>query len=170
LRRDYLNHTKWLLEKHKHPVIIKDSDSHRQVEAAIKTYFEKFNDQRDKYYNLVFPMYQEALELLGKSGLPFENRKVPPFCVALGLAAAMGKDANEEVKPKKIWFVDQNECIAFFNREVKAMLVRLGTIEAKEVIDELSKAPAVDYEYNDDLPKLLESATNAIHLTTGMLR
>ena len=141
-----------------------------RIEAAVKTYFEHFATKKSRYAKLAHGMYQEALEFLGRSGLPFESRRAPPFCIALGLAAAMGQPANQDVKAKNKWFVDHDEFLQFWERQVKVMLTRLGTVDPDHFLKDLQKEVVIDHEYDEDLPKLLQDASNAIHLVTGRLQ
>ena len=171
LMRDYLNHVKWMFEKNQTPALIRGSNPHLQVVACIKTYLEKFKGKKHRYDALAFPMYQEALELLGRSRIPFDGRPTPPFSTALGLSAAMGQKANEAVQAKSVWFLDKEECMDFFDKQIKTMLVRLGTVDAASFKEDLTKPRQLDHDYNEtDLLKQLRPAVAAIHETTGQLK
>ncbi len=108
-------------------------------------------------------MYQEALTLLGQSGLPFENRATPPFSVALGLSGALGKDARSDVEASSRWFVDQVEYSEFMGAQSAELLVKLGLAPAMK-----KRASTVEFNYSERLPELLSLAANAIDERTGM--
>ncbi len=170
--RDYLNIVKWAAEKkglHK-TGIKRGSNEHNLCEMAIKTFFQHFSDPKSKYYGLVFPMYQEALGLLGISGIPFEDRAAPPFSVALGLAAAMGGPANDEVKAKIRWFVDEIEFLEFMDQQSKQMLQELGVVKEKHYAADLEKPSEVVFDYSQEKAEaLLGAGINVIHEQTGRL-
>lgn len=163
--RDYLNVVKWSVSPGPNGArqLARGSREHTLLEAAVKTFFEHFPTEESRYYQLAFPMYQEALALLSQSGLPFEGRKTPPFCVALGLSGALGKDARKDVEASNRWFVDPVEYSEFMGRQSSALLVQLGLSKAPDF-----PASQVEFTYSPDLPKLLSLGVNAIDERTGM--
>ncbi len=165
--RDYLNVTKWAINPGPGGArqIAKGSKEHALLEAAIKTFLEHFQTPQHRYHQLAFPMYQEALALMGQSGLPFEKRSSPPFSVALGLSGAVGKDARTDVTAENRWFLDVVEYGEFVGRQHGGLLATLGL--AQDVKLPESK---VEFTYSEDLPELLSLGVNAINADTGMFQ
>lgn len=168
--RDYLNIAKWAIERSGQQRIQKDSEEHRLVETAIQTYFEHLMDPSNKYHDMAEPMYQDALTMLGISGLCFEDRTSPPFCVALAMSGAVFGPPDENVRPEKKWFIDHTEFLDFMSKQNKNMLLHLNVVPPDEFEDDLTKILEIDYDYDPNSPDLLYLGANAIDLTTGRMR
>ena len=163
--RDYNNVAKWSINPGPNGArqIPRGSKEHALLEASVKTFLEKFKSPADRFYTQAFPMYQEALALLGQSGLPFENRKTPPFSVALALSGALGKDAETNVQPQGRWFVDTVEYSEFVGKQHSDLLTDLGIATALKLPES-----QVEFTYSDNLHELLSIGVDAIDENTGM--
>lgn len=168
--RDHLNIVKWRVDKHGHQVIQRGSDEHMQLEAAVATFLHHFPDPSVRYYQLAWPMFQEALKIFGLCQIPVANRKTPPFSVSLGLAGSVGADARDDVKAKVAWFIDQVAYMEFIERQSKLMLGMLGVVEKNHYSDDLAKPSEVEFNYNPHSQELLSMGVGAIDETTGKLR
>lgn len=165
--RDYNNIVKWSVNPNQEGIrnIAHGSREHRLLEASIKTFLEHFPTEESRYYQVAFPMYQEALALLSQSGLPFENRKTPPFCTAFALSGAIGKDATRDMTPTNRWFIDSIDYSEFAGKQHSELLQNLGIIPSAPFPE--SK---VQYSYSEDLPQLLSVGVGAIDEKTGVFQ
>lgn len=168
--RDYLNIIKWKIDKDGAAGLKQGSEEHKLCEATISTFLEKFPDPKHRHYGLAFPMFQEALKIMGCCGIPVGDRKKPPFSVALGLSGSFGGDARDDVKAKVSWFLDEVDYLEFIERQSKMMLGKLGVVGAQHYADDLAKPTEVQFNYSEKTPELLSAGVDAIHTTTGKLQ
>lgn len=169
--RDFLNVTKWIIEHNKLPAR-PNSIEHKCLEAAV-SFFLKYFDQDhpdSRYYHLAYPMYQEALAMLGMSGLPFQDRKSPPFEVGMALWGNVGGLNRENVPPEKKWFIDAAHYLNSVGRQNVELVTNLGIVAPtlREAISQVNIVPP--FEYNENDIQLLELATNIIDQKTGQLK
>ena len=166
--RDYLNIAKWRLESSRRPIRAK-SIEHLLVQAAVRVFLKHFMDPKNRYHGLAVGMYQEALALLGKSGVPFEGRPHPPFEVAFGLGGAVGGIQQQgELKPQRIWFIDMAQYMNYVARSSAIMGIQMGICPA-QAIGGLDQVPKVEYTWNENDIDLLLIGLNNIDPTTGRL-
>lgn len=166
--RDYLNIAKWRLERSKQPVQPKTIE-HYLIQAAIRTYLKFFADRKSKYHGLAWNMYQEALTLLGMSGVPFENRTHPPFEVRTALWGAVGGVQKDNVEPQKVWFIDYNQFLAYISGQAGMFGVQAGLVPFEAVRGMVEADAKVEFTWNEhDLDLLLIGANN-IDPRTGRL-
>jgi len=170
IQRDHINVAKWSKEREKQQRILPGSPAHKHLEAAIRLYLTHLADPSHVYNKLAFPMYQEALAMLSENKLCYADRPCPPFSIALGLSASMGKQANKGVEADDRWFLDRHECRAFFGTQVGQMLVRLGAQGMDDYKQQTKEFKPIEAAYPPEAAKLLEMGTNAIHTKTGRLR
>jgi len=150
--RDYLNMVKWSLEK-TGGAVTPGSKEHVLVSAAITDYRHFFGDRSHRYHDISFPMYQEALEILGRNGIPYLDRKTPPFQVGLALTGAVGGLESSDVAPQKRWFVDDSELMEFLANCGAKMVLQLGLAGEEEYKDALTfRKPSVE----EPLPDAVE--------------
>lgn len=166
--RDYLNVAKWRLERSK-MVVQHKSIEHLMLQAAVRTYLKYFTDPKCKYHALAFPMYQEALALLGMSGVPFEERPTPPFEVRCALWGAVGGCQTENVEPKKVWFIDFQQFLAYMTAQTGELGARAGVVPVQAVEPMLRANQGTKYTWNENDLDLLLLGTNNIDATTGRL-
>lgn len=129
--RDYLNMVKWSFEKSGSRIVEEGSFEHSCVASAVATYINHFELQSHRYETLAFPMYQEALEILGKSGLPFDGQKHPPFEIGLTLFGAVSGLEDTKVAPSTRWFRSANEYVEFMADQVHSMAHGIGVTPDK---------------------------------------
>lgn len=136
--RDYLNILKW--ESKGLKFVERGGKHHRMLEAVVDTFLEHFPDQKAPYYQLAFPMYQEALQVLGRCGLPYKNSPHPPFEVAIALVGGMGGVQSQHIEPQRIWFPNADLYFKTLQRDAAQMAVQLGVAEPEQFGDLLTKA------------------------------
>lgn len=156
--RDYMNIFKWENEKPK--VIQQGSRSHQLLEAAVKTFLEHFPTEDTKQYKLAFPMYQEALMVLGKLGLPFENRSEPPFNINIAMGGAIGGEARTDIQPDSLWFIDKDHFMQVVKKKSAELLIGLGVAEKEEYADLLTEEQDVTYGAPANASAILTSGIN----------
>lgn len=128
--RDLLNILKWGADPNQ--PVIDGSPGHRHLEEVVSLYHQHFSKRSDKYHDITYPMYQEALAVMGRSGLKYKDRKIYPFEVALTLVAGIGGLQNEYNKPTMRWFVDEKEFQQALSERVGSMLSKLGVGEFQD--------------------------------------
>ena len=112
--RDLNNIAKWMCNM---GPFGRGSREHKLLEGAIQVFHKHFAHTHDRFYELCFGMYQEALRLLGERGIPVEGRATPPFSVAFALKGSVGGQVNPDIEPSVIWFIDQVEYQEFAARQ-----------------------------------------------------
>ena len=146
--RDYINICKWEYWKER-KLIQKDSIMHTLINAVISTYLVKFADKVSRYTVLADGLYQEALMILGRSGLCYEGYPHPPFEVDLGLAGSVGGiDPKADITPKRRWFLDSAEFMAFLQE--KGIELATGLKLCNE--DECPKVSIPTFKVTPELP------------------
>ena len=166
--RDYLNVAKWRLERFKQPIQYKSLE-HYLVQAAIRVYLKHFANKQNKYHAMSWDMYQEALALLGMSGVPFEDRPTPPFEIRMALWGNVGGCQNQDVKPGSIWFIDVPQMIAHMSQQTGMLAMRMGVADGNQVGQMVNCQADVKYTWNDNDLDLLTYGTNNIDPVTGRL-
>lgn len=158
--RDYLNFVKWHLERTQGRVLA-GSFQHELLCAAVTTYKHYFGDGTHRYACIAEPMYQEALSYLGRNGLCYHGRQLPPFEVALALTGAYGGLENSNVAPQTRWFLDHAEFMIFLHGRGVALSTALNV--PSSALPKLSDnvTTAVDSPLPDAV-KLLSSGLNVI--------
>lgn len=134
----------------------KGSREHRLLEATCQVYHKFFAAKPDRFQELCFGMYQEALRLLGERGIPVGDRKAPPFCVAIALGGSVGQEA-EVSEPSKIWFMDEVEYQEFVVKQHSGLLASLNLAPMPEFGES-----NVKIDYDETWPELLELGADAI--------
>lgn len=167
--RDYLNIAKWRLEIQRQPIQYQ-SIEHYLVQAAVRVFLKYFQDPKDKYHGLSYGMYQEALALLGSSGVPFEDRPHPPFEIRLAASGSIGGVKENNVEAQKIWFIDMPQLMAHFSKVCGTMGVQMGVCHPQQVAQLLNANPETAYTWNDHDIDLLRIGLNNIDATTGRLQ
>jgi len=105
IARDCLNFTNWEVERHG----ALTEQAVAWLRRAVAIHREHFTDPANKYHEVSLAVYQRALELLGRAGLPVDDDDhAPPFEVELGLAAGYG-GLRKSVKGARRWFADKSE-------------------------------------------------------------
>lgn len=141
--RDYLNMIKWDVPKIS--AIERGSHHHKMLESVVDMFHKHFPNPDSKYYAITFPMYQEALMVLGSLSLPYKENKLPPFEVRLTLTASMAASYKGELPgPEVIWFLDYEEFKRHFDRKLVQAGVTLGLLDKASVGDALTKSIAAD--------------------------
>jgi glycosyltransferase involved in cell wall biosynthesis len=123
--RDYINMVKWSAEKTQAPQVVPGSFEHSCLNAAIATFINHFEDSGHRYEVLARPMYEEALSLLGKSGIPFADCSTPPFEIGLALFGAVGGLEDKNVGASTKWFRDGDEYTRFIMEQGNGLTERL---------------------------------------------
>ena len=122
LARDCLNFTHWDIEK----VGGLTERAAAWCRQAVSIHREHFADPSHKYHEVSDGVYQRALELLGRAGVPVCDRDAaPPFEVELGLAAGYG-GLRRSVKGARRWFADKHEFMEHVARKTVALEARLA--------------------------------------------
>jgi glycosyltransferase involved in cell wall biosynthesis len=133
--RDYLNMVKWSKDRGTpvredgSVVITPGSFEESCLNAAIVTFINHFEGTEHRYEMLARPMYEEALSLLGKSGIPFGGYHRPPFEVGLALFGAVGGLESKDVGAESRWFRDGDEMARFMMEQGNGLSARLGVQE-----------------------------------------
>lgn len=135
--RDYLNMVKW--GANESPVIERGSQQHQLLEHVVDTFHQHFHSQDEKYYSITFPMYQEALMILGKLGLPYKDHPHQPFEIRLSLTASMGGFQGDSPAPESLWFLDYQEFRKHYEKKMVQLGLGLGVLRVEEVGDALTK-------------------------------
>lgn len=130
--RDYLNMIKWDVPKLE--AIERGSKHHQLLEAVVDTFHEHFKTPDAKYYTITYPMYQEALMLLGTLRLPYKDNPIPPFEMRLSITASFGGYKGEQPGPEVAWFLDYEEFKSHWERKAAQVGATLGVLD-KEVAD-----------------------------------
>jgi len=130
--RDYINLTNWELESNR------GAFSQKAIEylrSCIETFLTNL-EEGDRLYPIAFPIYQNALALLGRAGVPINDEvEYPPFELALTLAAGFGGlpiPKGGKAEPDRRWFGTFEEQEAFLNLRTKTLretLMRSGDSE-----------------------------------------
>ena len=162
--RDYINIVKWWSEVNGR--VLPGSPYHKCLEAAVQTYLMYFADSKHRYDDLAFPMYQDALQLLGKMGLPFEDRKRPPFEVALITSGAFGGLQNKDIKPDCKWFIDDDQYMQYIKNLGSELMVRMEAGSPWKYKKEQSRRLSAPFKNRPDteLLRLGENVINLPHL------
>lgn len=127
--RDYLNIVKWRYADNKVP-LDQESLEYHLVCAAITTHLRIFGDKKSKYYELSDGLYQDALMILGGSGLPYFGRDLPPFQADVGIGGAIGgMDSGKKIAPSRRWFLDEADFLAFMKEKSEDMVQNLGLVK-----------------------------------------
>lgn len=178
--RDYLNIAKWSLQKKKNSPVIMGSVEHKLICAAVKVFLKFFTTAPERYQRLAWSMYQEALSLLGMSGVPFDGRvqdtdpyellrPAPPFQVRLYLRGAFGGlDPNKQEKAEDIWFIDDKQYLKFMSKKTAELAHGLGVTPPNILAPALNLTLEADFAWNDAEIDLLQYGTNAIDGRTGL--
>jgi glycosyltransferase involved in cell wall biosynthesis len=124
--RDYLNMVKWAFERDQTNIVRHGSQEHKFLNAAISTFVNRFEGTAHRYEQLAFPMYQEALEMLGKSGIPFDTVKHPPFEIGMSLFGSVGGIEDKDIKPQTRWFRDFAEYEEFSSEQFAGLAKGIG--------------------------------------------
>lgn len=124
--RDYLNIVKWSFEKSQDKEVSHGSFEHGCLNAAVATFINHFESTGHRYEDLARPMYEEALEVLSKSGLPYGSSSHPPFEVGLALFGAIGGLEDKNIAPESKWFRDVEEYERFIHRQGDMLSLSLG--------------------------------------------
>lgn len=164
--RDFLNVAKWAMQA-RQSAATPGSFEHASIEAAISTFIHYFaKTPGSKYYNLAFDMYQEGLSLLAASGIPYQNRKYPPFQVK----CAMWSGESDNVEPAKRWYIDTNQYMSDMAVQCARMAANVGMEDQNAVVPLLQAVYVPPSEYDLEDLKLLEMACNAIDPVTGQFK
>jgi len=117
MQRDYINLTNWEIEALEGKL---GADGERYLKSVYRIYKEAgFDNPENIYHKLSTVVTQQALERLGRFGIPMEETNMPPFQVAFTLAGGIGGlDAKGEYKPQTLWFVTEKEFREFISMNV----------------------------------------------------
>jgi glycosyltransferase involved in cell wall biosynthesis len=138
--RDCLNIVKWHISTRQ--PIARNSIQHALLNTAVALYLQHFSDPKNKHYKMTDPLCQEALKILAAFGLPFEDRKLPPFEVALALGAAIGKPVDAaNLKPSTRVFIDDVQFNAYMAKKLAEL--SLGVGGPKDKYEAVANAPVV---------------------------
>lgn len=159
--RDYLNILKWNVTKDE--IVERGSKTHQLLEAVVDTFKKHFPSQDTPYFSLAWPMYQEALMVLGKMGLPYKDCSKPPFELLLSLMGGMGGIQEPNIRPERVWFLDYEEMEYLIKKRTTQLAVGLGIVDPKEhkEILEATHMPRA-YGAGSDAEALLSSGINVI--------
>lgn len=128
--RDCLNIVKWHMSGGHQ--VTRNSHLHALLNTCCALYFQHFDDPKNKLHGMTDPMYQEALKILAGHGLPFEDRKTPPFEIALALSAGLGEPAKVEgLKPATRLFVDTDQFNAYMAHKLSEINSRVSLVNDK---------------------------------------
>ena len=155
--RDYLNMVKWASLQNKLK-FSQDSLPHKFVCAAIDTYLHYFAGGRTKYAVIAYPMYQEALALLAFNNLCANGCNSSPIHLEMGMAGAIaGLNFDEgDLKPKRQWFINHQELMAFVSQKGAEMVVKMGLATNGEYESQLNGLIPKELPELPDALKLLE--------------
>ncbi len=156
--RDYLNFIKWSLESTQGR-IFENSREHQLLCAAITTYRAKFGDRKHRYDPIAYPMYQEALQYLGRNGLTYMDNKLPPFEVGLTLTGAFGGLEDRNIGLQSLWFLNYAEFMMHIRGRGADLARALGA--SKEEYPEISQSVQAEYPVPDAVA-ILSSGCNVI--------
>lgn len=133
------------------------SKEHALLEASIQVFHKHFAHTKDRFYELSFGMYQEALRMLGERGIPVGDRPAPPFCVSMTLQGSVGGEPTQQAEPNVLWFIDPQDHNEFFAEQHMLMLSRMN------LTDPPTMPPSkVDVGYDPNWPELLTLGEGAI--------
>jgi len=129
--RDFLNILKWKhAARNEKATVRPGSQEHALLNGLVDVYLAKFAQGKAKYKELAEGLYQDALLILGGSGLCYRDRSHPPIQVELGMAGAVGGMASQQpVLPKRRWFLDADELQAFVSQTTASLATKLGVCE-----------------------------------------
>lgn len=156
--RDYLNFVKWSLEKTQGR-IFENSREHGLLCAAITTYRAKFGDRKHRYESIAFPMYQEALQYLGRNGLTYNGAKMPPFEIGLTLTGAYGGLEDRNIGLQSLWFLNYDEFMLHLRGRGAELARGLGA--SPDECPAVSQELRTEYEVPDAVA-ILSSGCNVI--------
>jgi len=131
--RDYLNILKWEAEESNFTLALeRGGEHHKLLEAVVETFVEHFPNAKAGYHALAYPMYQEALSIMGKAGLPYKECRMPPFEIALFIGGGIGGLQGVPEHPQRIWFTDAKDAMHLINKNATLMLVDMGLLDREE--------------------------------------
>jgi len=117
MMRDYLNFANWSLEKTRGQAIAPDAIAY--LRSCIQVFKTEVSGTTDKVYTLSFPLYQNALAILGRFGVPADEKlSLPPFELAFSLAGGIGGltvPPKTATQPDRVWFSTREEMEAYLN-------------------------------------------------------
>jgi glycosyltransferase involved in cell wall biosynthesis/SAM-dependent methyltransferase len=136
MMRDYINLSNWDIEAAQQ--ITPDAVS--WLRACVVIYNEKV-EASDRVYQLAFPIYQQALQLLGRWKVPVSDDQVaPPFEAALVLAASHGGlslPPDAQATPERRWFGTLEEHAQYLAEKREELQ---GRMEPKEEVADARRA------------------------------
>lgn len=167
--RDCINLVKWRISSGLQ-VLARGSDEHMLVQTTIRIFLRFFSNPMSKHHGLSYPMYQEALGILGLAGIPFENRAHPPFSIACGLGAAIGRRYDGQLEANPRWYVDKTEYLEYADMRHQTMLAQMGIISHEEAKKTVEGESQVEYEWDPvDVIEMIDKAIDVIHEATGLM-
>jgi glycosyltransferase involved in cell wall biosynthesis/ubiquinone/menaquinone biosynthesis C-methylase UbiE len=148
--RDYINIVKW--RKGKRIFEVADgSVEQKLLSVAVALFLQHFVDEDiPSYYKMVFPMYQDALRILGHSMCPVLGEKSPPINIELMLRGSIGPLSQLELKSERLWFRNLHDYLEYFGRRGHDLAKGLGIPEAGSLED----SPA--FVINPDSPEAID--------------
>lgn len=161
--RDLLNIAKWRLEKER---MTYGSEPHIMLTAAVATYLKHLADSGHKFHDLGFPMYQEALSLLGRAGLPFEDRKTPPINIGFALGGSIGPMQSTDIKSASMWFIDDNQLRQYILNQAAQLATKSGAGTEWKWKKELRECHRVPFKTDVQLSELLAKGANVFQKDT----
>jgi glycosyltransferase involved in cell wall biosynthesis len=170
-QRDFLNQILWSANEHKGR-IQENSKEHKLAEGVIDLHLKHFSDSKNKYHVLSMGLYQTALTILGKNGLCYKNGKYPPFEVAFSLAGAVGgmEKNRENLKPKTMWFLDDEQYMKHVKNQSIELVLRMGIVPPNKYKHESQSLPPALYgNPGSDVNKLLALGTNIMPEKVGQV-
>jgi hypothetical protein len=114
LMRDYMNHVRWNIEKHR-PLTEKDLELLYDV---IEKY-QQFKEPTQQNHFLASVFYQDALRILGEQRYPLPDGRLPIHASVVLVAKRGPFRAQEEFQPVLRWFKDSKELKAYILRNAE---------------------------------------------------
>lgn len=161
--RDYLNIVKWRSPGPAIAQLQPGSQEHELLCAAVSLFLQYFTDRKHKYHHIAWPMYQEALMILGKNNLCAFDQQLPPFEIELLLRGSVGGlSDNMQARPERLWFISYDQMHKYLDQHGAMLAVQTGIADEASLVDDLAAPPPMVFQTAPDYSDLLRLGTNVI--------
>jgi len=117
MMRDYINYANWSIEKTRGRFLAPDAVGY--LRSCVHVFKSEVTGVDDKAYPLSFPLYQNALAIMGKFGVSVDEAvDHPPFELAFSLAGGLGGltvPPDTATQPERVWFSTMSEMTAYLD-------------------------------------------------------